>query len=295
MLQHLVTRLSLVDESLFEFDSIQLPAVSTAGTRYWRKVPYGMPRIPSIALDSVFYLYPTVEDAKRGREFGGTGFFFGMPAGAGRWLIYAVTNWHVAVRDGCSVIRVNLKGGGTDIIELDPGQWFFKPRWHDLAIIPFPIVSEKHLVQFFTTDIIASPQVIAERDIGPGEDVFMIGRFIDYDGGETNVPALRFGNISVMPQPIMESTGAELPNYVLDMHSRTGYSGSPVFAYRTRGADLSEAGIQIGGLKSKFLYLLGIHRAQFPEKWEIEADAKPSPHSSRLAANEKYISGMSEP
>jgi hypothetical protein len=74
--------------------------------------------------------------------------------------------------------------------------------------------------------------------IGPGDDVFMVGRFIDHDGGNKNRPALRFGNISIDPTPIMQDNGVRVPAYCVDLHSRTGFSGSPVFVYRTPGPDL---------------------------------------------------------
>src|SRR5258707_1186988 len=65
-----------------------------------------------------------------------------------------------------------------------------------------------------------------------GDDTFMIGLFLDHAGVTTNVPSARFGNISMLPNPratIRQSTGYDGVSYVVDMHSRTGFSGSPVF------------------------------------------------------------------
>src|ERR1700722_20561448 len=92
----------------FEFDRIQVPAVSSAGTLYRRSIAVGMPRIPPEITYSTFNLFPTVDDAKAGRKFGGTGFFVGYPTGLpdAPTLVYAVTNWHVAVRNGASVMRI---------------------------------------------------------------------------------------------------------------------------------------------------------------------------------------------
>ena len=79
---------------------------------------------------------------------------------------------------------------------------------------------------------------IEDAEINAGEDVFMLGRFIDYDGVEANVPSMRFGNLSMMEAHVPQPTpsGFSGASYVVDMHSRTGYSGSPVYIYRTIGS-----------------------------------------------------------
>ena len=104
----------------FDFEKVEVPAVSTGGTPYLRSVAIGMPRIPPQVLYSAFYLYPTVEAARAGDGFGGAGFFVAYPTGVPEApsLLYAVTNWHVAVRDGMSVMRVNKIQGGVDIFDL---------------------------------------------------------------------------------------------------------------------------------------------------------------------------------
>jgi hypothetical protein len=49
-------------------------------------------------MDTVFFLYPTEEDARAGTKYGGTGFLVGVPSK--RWPdeyyhIHGVSNWHV--------------------------------------------------------------------------------------------------------------------------------------------------------------------------------------------------------
>src|SRR5205823_82762 len=71
-----------------------------------------------------------------------------------------------------------------------------------------------------------------------------IGLFVDHDGVTTNVPSARFGNISMLPNKnatIEQPTNYRGESYVVDMHSRTGFSGSPVFVYRTFGSDLTQS------------------------------------------------------
>ena len=55
---------------------------------------------------------------------------------------YAVTNWHVAVRDGFSTIRINTNDG-IDVFEFEPHEWHFLPEY-DIAVIPMPFNARRH-------------------------------------------------------------------------------------------------------------------------------------------------------
>src|SRR4051794_3628322 len=101
-----------------EFAKRPVACYSSRGTPFMRWEPVGMPRIPPKVLDCVCYLYDSEDDARAGKNFGGTGFIVTVPSA--RWpfraeYAYAVTNWHVACR-GTSVIRLNTLDGGTDIL-----------------------------------------------------------------------------------------------------------------------------------------------------------------------------------
>jgi hypothetical protein len=294
----------------FEFDRMDVPALSTAGTPYRRSVAVGMPRIPPEVLHSTFYLYPTVEAAKAGDKFGGSGFFVAYPTGIpdAPSLIYAVTNWHVAVRDGFSVMRVNTHHGGVDIFDLDPSEWEFVPGGPDLAVLPHRKMGLResiHRIVPLRLEMLLTRTEAVSLEINPGEDIFMIGRFVDHDGAASNVPSARFGNISVMPQEILQPTGGRFESFILDMHSRTGYSGSPVFVYRTFGSDLTTGSIHLQQMDilgsamtspfDHFVMLLGLHWGQFPEQWEIKTKKKSKRYAESLLdqANERYIEGMS--
>jgi hypothetical protein len=243
-----------------------------------------MPRIPPRIIDSVFYLYARREDAEGGKNPGGTGFVVEYAPNLfhrGR-MYYGVTNWHVACDGGCSVIRLNRQDGGVEVIELGPEDWRFLPGRYDVAAVPLSVNETASIV----THIFAQ-----EFDrIGVGEDVFMLGLFVDHKGITTNIPSARFGNISMLPNPnatIEQPTGYRGVSYVVDMHSRSGFSGSPVFTYRTFGSDLTESfghrfdhfeldpGVEnspraSGRLEAHQMFkFLGIHWAQFPETWEL--------------------------
>lgn len=254
-----------------------------------------MPKISQEALDCVFFLYKTREDAERGKKSGGTGFFVSIPSEKypHHNYVYGVTNWHNVLQNGFSIIRLNNVDGTTSIIETEPIEWEFIPRNDDIAVIStLDFSDEKQKITVITKDLFATDDIINDNGIGIGDDVFLIGRFIDYDGEITNQPALRFGNISIMPVPIkQEATGFMGKSYCIDLHSRTGFSGSPVFVYRTPGNNFDSNMIE---LTERFQYLLGIHWGQFPEKWEIiMKDKLPNTESNVLITEGKYVSGLS--
>ena len=230
-----------------------------------------MPRIPDEYPKCAFYLYASKGDAEKNVNPCGTGFFVGVPDKNYpdyALHLYAVTNWHVAVSSGATVLRVNLLRGGTGYVESDPSDWISDPNGHDVAILPlgtdkFPNktfdYSYVQLKDFITKES------LTEQDIGLGDDVFMIGL------------TARFGNISMMPSLIKQGPSKnEKDAYCLDLHSRSGYSGSPVFVYRTPGSNLAKNFSKIDA-EEKFLelgrsklFFLGVHFAQFSEDWKIK-------------------------
>jgi len=198
--------------------------------------------------------------------------------------IYAASNWHV-VREA-SWIRVNGKNG-TRLIKFEPSDWEYS-KDEDLCVIDvtdhllkengeyvdvFTTVDERH---FVTHDF------VKRRDVGIGDSTIMIGLFANHDGGKSNAPVGRFGNIAAMPDPEnpvrFHSEDKYLrPAYLNDMRSRTGFSGSPVWVYRIGSDDLTHLPpdtMELGGLgiadsAASFLRFLGIHRGQFRESTEI--------------------------
>ena len=168
-----------------------------------------MPHIPQNVVNSVFYLYATKEDALGGRDPGGTGFivsYGGSPIERIQPHFYGVTNWHVACAGGFPVIRINTKDGGVDVIDLDSSQWEFLPGKYDVAVVPITLDYRIHDVASVGTWEFAAMPPPANRQtpsdlIGVGEDVFMIGLFVDHGGVAINVPSAKFGNISMLPNP----------------------------------------------------------------------------------------------
>ena len=263
-----------------------------------------MVKLPSRVIDNVFYLYEDEDSAKHGLEFGGTGFLVCVkstrfPDG---WVHnYAVTNWHVAKRSKASVIRLNRKDGTHRIIKATPDQWLTDEKLgYDIAVLPISLEHEEDRYAFVSReDGFLTKELCQTREIGPGEDVFMVGRFVDHDGGPVNKPAVRFGHISVMPTPLEQPTGTLADSYCIDMHSRSGYSGSPVWIYRSPGYDIttaaksgSEAELVIAG--NHLMLLLGIHYDQFPEAWPIVGETEMTKAVKRDGRTIRGLSGMTK-
>ncbi len=257
-------------------------------------------------LSATIFLYPSVEMAEKGEKFGGSGVLVSVPMVNRPDLhcIYAVSNWHVACTGGASVIRYTDIAGHTRIIEKDPSEWVFIPNGPDLAACAIGWVNGQE-PRAVPIDLFASD---ATGDIFIGEDVFMAGRFVDYDGKDTNRPALRFGAISMLNAPVRQPTSSMSPSHIVDMHSRTGFSGSPVYAYRSQGtSNFSGGNIMMSGSVSGYptskrtwgdgtqlmIKLLGLQWGQFPEMWELKQAQKRPQEQASLITDGKYVEGFS--
>jgi hypothetical protein len=106
-----------------EFEQTPVEGRTSRGSPYLKWIDTGMPVVPAKFLDTVFFLYKSEADAKAGKNAGGTGFFVALPTEDGLGHHYGVSNYHVAVRDGFSVIRMNTANGGVEIIDLQPDEW----------------------------------------------------------------------------------------------------------------------------------------------------------------------------
>ncbi len=144
--------------------------------------------------------------------------------------VYAITNRHV-VDDGCFFIRVNRKDDQTpDVIATNTDRWL-RLENDDLAIASVSIDEKTQKVRTIPIVNLMTEAGLAEMSIGPGDDVFMVGRFVGYDGIQRNQPSVRFGNISMMPYPMFHPSNksGKQDSFLVEMRSICGYSGSPVF------------------------------------------------------------------
>ena len=130
-------------------------------------------------------------------------------------------------------IRFNLQDGGVDFLATDAGDWKSVPpevAAIDVAVLPWPVTENPAsfrvvpVVPNFVTD-----ELIAKEGIGPGDDLFLSGLFVQHYGAQRNAPIVRMGNIAAMPgEPVQTNLGA-MRAYLIESRSVGGLSGSPVF------------------------------------------------------------------
>lgn len=202
-----------------------------------------MPRIVSRHERSIAFLYRTREEAEERRELGGTGFIVGRSLaksddlyGAPHCAGYLVSNRHVVHDGGACVASVaKSSGDGNEILDIDQNDWIAHPDGDDIAIASLSGYAtgtmSRHLIhenEFLTRE------TLRELDVGNGDDIYMIGRFVGLDGKTTNQPAVRQGSISISNASIYVNREKRYQEgYAVEMRSRGGFSGSPVFVYRT--------------------------------------------------------------
>ena len=188
-------------------------------------------RISDTFLDCVIYLYRDPSSAGEGVSAGGSGFLINVQSEAHPeyGYPYAVTNRHVIQDARSRVIRFNTSVGGTEIMETQLEDWTCADA-DDLAVTRLPFDDQRKQYHI-GSDVFMTKAELDNVKIGPGDEAFMVGRFIGHDGKQTNTPAIRFGNISMQPTLVKSESGAEHESFLVEMRSASGYSGSPVFAY----------------------------------------------------------------
>lgn len=229
-------------------------------------MPYVDPRLRGC----VVYLYPSSGAAQRGDPAGGTGFLVGIPSPTvpGQAYVYAITNEHVIRPPGVNlvnpVIRLTDVTGETKIIEARSKAWLPHPNGDDLAATCLPQGSDGDYSWLYSRELITQAD-INQYQLGPGDDCFMIGRLTTYDGKQRNEPVLRFGNIAMMPQPILDiSRGRQQESFLVEMRTLSGFSGSPVIVYySTVGQRMNpdpqlDGGLAYASLVINRAWLLGV-------------------------------------
>lgn len=238
-----------------------------------------MPRIEDRFLDAVIYLYPSDVAANSGESIGGSGFLLvDLLSDRKFGLMYAVSNWHVIYNFNSPVIRLNTRRGEKEVIPLKQGDWF-EHGSYDLAVAPLSVLDrEIYKYACVSTNDFLTQDIIKDHDIGPGDDVFMVGRFVSHEGKQRNLPLIRFGNISMMPyEKLADSYGRKQKVFLVEMRSLVGFSGSPVFVFLAsnvvRQSDINEDGTFKRGAEHEITmrgpWLLGVDCADLPYRERV--------------------------
>jgi hypothetical protein len=192
-----------------------------------------VPRVPDQFLDCSIFLYPSERTAKKGTEAGGTGFLVKMRSEVHPdelWHYYAVTNKHV-IDDGATTIRLNKADGAFGTISLERKDWVLTKTSSDLAAAQIEVPAEFRYAAVDTRRFITR-DIIEREKIGPGDDVFLVGRFVNHDGRQKNLPCVRCGNIAISAdkqEPVRLPSGKMHEAFLVELRTKSGYSGSPVF------------------------------------------------------------------
>jgi hypothetical protein len=188
-----------------------------------------MLRIPDQFLACSVYLYRSEEEASNGAHSGGSGFIVGVPleVNAEETQLYAVTNQHVIRKYENPVIRLNTVKGNVECMVTNKLRWDVDTE-NDLAVLPLLLNENEFQLAYVPDHQLMTEPFLEAMNIGPGDEVFIIGRFVGHDGQQRNTPSVRFGNISMMPrEPRIDPQANQA--FLVDCRSMPGYSGSPVF------------------------------------------------------------------
>jgi hypothetical protein len=220
-----------------------------------------MPRIKPEHEACIFFLY----NAGRSAPIG-TGFFVSRGLN-----VYAITNHHVAIRDGATQIRINTKDGSRQISTEVKG-WVWSETADLAAYDVTDLLAEGDDVIAIYEEEFVTPYFVSAADLGLGDEVFMLGLLAGRAGADRNELSARFGSIAQMASddaPIEVGGYKPKPAFLADMRSRGGYSGSPVIAFRTTFYDLrnfkkDDYLVNLGSLDggdrpSSFMRLLGVN------------------------------------
>ena len=194
-----------------------------------------MSRISDRFTEIAVYIYTSLDDAKRGESYGGSGFMVDVPFETNTELhyLYVVTNKHVVLKAKNPVIRFNRKDGGTECIATRSDQWTHHPNGDDVSVFHFDNDDwEKFQIATIGMHQFVTEHLLEAEDIGIGDDTVMVGRFITHEGKQQNAPSVRFGNIAMMPkEKIVSESGIAQESFLVEIRSLPGYSGSAVLIY----------------------------------------------------------------
>lgn len=230
-----------------------------------------MTRLSDDFLQCVVFLgYPKVEtDDELTPE--GTGFLLHIHELAGGYL---VTARHVADTLGEHpwAIRMNDDTGRGRLIRMDGVRWHRHPDPSvDLAAIAFER-PEWAAAQYVPLHLVMNPAKAEEKDIGPGDMVYILGLFHLLHGTKKNLTYAHPGHIALIEQhePI-PITGVEgriefTSGHLVAAQTLRGSSGSPVFVRRTIEIDVPDHNNPSSQVKAWVhgnLWLLGVWQGEW--------------------------------
>ncbi len=145
----------------------------------------------------------------------GTAFFVGVPLGVeGRWFHYAVTARHCIVdlkAAEAAVLEINQRCGARVAVSTRVSDWLLHET-ADVAVLPLGEIDPAFEVTAWDADkSVANDDIVREKNIGAGDDVFITGLLVYHPGVTRNLPIVRLGSIAAMPEdPVELTTGTDI-------------------------------------------------------------------------------------
>lgn len=221
--------------------------------------------IPEQLRRSVAFICYT--DKNGDKRYCGTCFFFALKEEEfGGTFTHTITAKHVIVgvkeksRDGKAIVRVNLTEGGVEYLETNADDWFSDPDDPtDVAILEWvPEVGGKYAVAHIQDDMVMPDEVEFRKRPGHGDDVAIIGLFVNHAGQKRNLPIVRAGNIAALPEEkVSTKEFGDIDAFLVECRSIGGLSGSPVFAHLT-APRVTEDGVAELNIRTRYVWLLGL-------------------------------------
>src|SRR5208337_1929359 len=161
-------------------------------------------------------------DSPTGIQYGGTGYIVSVEYGpcynftervgdvtstSHYPIMFLVTAAHVAEKlDGFDFyIRSNKKKDGSlaEIKQDCSTRWWYHPTERDAVDVALMVLPVKEVLAL---DIVPIPvrmfvgeEMIRNRNLGIGDEVFVAGLFTNAKGTSKNIPIIRIGNVAMMP------------------------------------------------------------------------------------------------
>lgn len=205
----------------------------------------------------VAYVGYVANDDAGERQFlaGGTGFFLQY-----KGACYFVTARHVAeaLEPPFALRATNDKDEPVLIEDIVHAGWFFHPNESvDLAIV----IGIPTGVSVLSPSLLLTPELAVEKDVGIGDETYIVGLYRLLHGKKKNLPIVHSGNIAMVPQdekiPQRNQTTGEVKyveGYLIESQTLEGLSGSPVFVRHVWGWQVGEQHSLLLG----DVYLLGV-------------------------------------
>jgi hypothetical protein len=129
-------------------------------------------------------------------------------------------------------LRIATTDGDPEIVSIAGEDWVNHSDGDDIAILQFEPKPHWNVGAIPWHDVAPTHARLTELNVGVGDEVFMLGRFVSHQGKQRTQPLARFGSIAMMPgEYVRDARGFDVDAFLVEMRSLSGFSGSPVFVY----------------------------------------------------------------